>query len=104
MHRYELTMSSGPAGGRRTVAAAAARRCCAAEVIGGILPSGGSTTSEVRLSKTRSIIPTEFSVEVVLLKRSWVPLAARKTASPPAKSLFPSLKSSSARFFKAATS
>ena len=53
--------------------------------------------SDVRLSNSRSIISNVLPVEVVLLKRSISASAARKTASPPAKSALVFLNRRSAR-------
>ncbi len=103
MQRSALLRSSGPER-RRCLAAAAACLRWASGVNAGILPSGGSTTSDVRLSNALSTIPTELLVEFGFLYRSRLAKAARKMLSPAAKSLAPSLKSRSARFCKSATS
>jgi len=60
--------------------------------------------SDVRLSNSRSIISLVDPVEVVLVKRSMLPRAARNTASPPAKSALVPLNSRSARRRSSATS
>src|SRR5437899_12830929 len=52
IQRTGRARSSGPSGGRFALSARAAAAFCASGVKGGTFPSGGSTTSDVRLVGT----------------------------------------------------
>ncbi len=84
MHRWMLLKSSGPVLPCHPAATASCRRR-ASGVTRGIRPSGGSTTSEVLLSNTRSTIPRELLVDDPM--EPWVSTslnAAVNAASPAA--------------------
>ena len=77
MHRSARLRSSGPSAGlRRRAAARASARCCASGVSDGTRPSGGSTTSDVRL------VPTTF---VPRSYQNWLYARPRSASVPPAR-------------------
>src|SRR6266566_1788188 len=100
---YDLVIAKRPGAG---VGSAESRHTVrqAAFDMGEIFRSLGWTLSEVRLSNSRSIISNVVPVAVALLKRSISASAARKTASPPAKSALVFLNRRSARLRSSATS